>query len=188
MEIARRRAEERARARDPAAWGLDAQALALAANADVAVRADAAGRPARARRQDIFDLLSARGRLGAEAVNAVRRLQDDIACLHRTAMGGVDYSPRVDHSINPGGFAEARGRAGARIEAALALAGPASARLLRALCEPEVVLGRTADWRAVVARETGETLADAQGAALRAACENLAGAYGIIDRGKGRSA
>jgi hypothetical protein len=187
MEIARRRAAERAQAKDPAAWGLDGQALALAANADVLVRPDAAGRPARARRQDVFDLLNARGRLGAAALNAVRRLQDDIACLHRTATGGVDFSPRVDRSIDPGAFGEARRRAGARIEAALALAGPASARLLGALCECDVVLGRTADWRGVVERETGETLPDAQGAILRAACENLAGAYGIIDRGKGRA-
>lgn len=187
MEIARRRAAERAKAADPASWGLDTQALALPANLDVTVSPDAVGRPARARRLDVFDLLNARGRLGAAALNAVRRLQDDIACLHRTALGGVNYSPRVDRSIDPGGFGEARRRAGARIDAALSLAGPASARLLCALCEPDVVLGRTADWRGVVERETGETLPDAQGAILRAACENLAGAYGLIDRTGGRA-
>jgi hypothetical protein len=186
MEIARRRAAERARDGDPAQWGVNGEALSLGVNAGVTIQADAAGRPARVRRQDVFDLLSARGRLGPAALTAVRRLQEDIAGLHRTALGGVDYSPRVDRSINPGGFGEARLRAGARIEAALALAGPASARLLGALCEPEVALGRAADWRAVVERETGETLADAQGATLRAACENLAGAYAIIDREKGR--
>jgi len=186
VEIARRRAAERTRALDPATWGLDPEALTLAANADVAVRPDAAGRPVRARRQDVFDLLVARGRLGADALTAVRRLQDDIACLHRTAVGGVDYAPRVDKSRDPGAFGEARRRAGARIEAVLALAGPASARLLGALCEPDVVLGRAADWRAVVTRETGETLPDAQGALLRMACENLAGAYAMLDRGRGR--
>ncbi|MDQ2861043.1 MAG: hypothetical protein M3T55_10045, partial [Pseudomonadota bacterium] len=47
-----------------------------------------------------------------------------------------------------------------------------------------VVLGRTADWRAVVARESAERLPDAQGAVLRAACENLAGAYAAMDRGR----
>ena len=36
----------------------------------------------------------------------------------------------------------------------------------------------------VVARETGEGLADAQGAILRVACENLAGAYGLLNRGR----
>jgi hypothetical protein len=35
----------------------------------------------------------------------------------------------------------------------------------------------------VVERESGERLADAQGAVLRAACENLAGAYAALDRG-----
>jgi hypothetical protein len=34
----------------------------------------------------------------------------------------------------------------------------------------------------MVERETGERLADAQGAILRAAGENLAGAFAILDR------
>ena len=48
------------------------------------------------------------------------------------------------------------------------------------------VLGRSADWRNVVERETGETLPDAQGAILRMACENLAGAYGSADRARAK--
>ena len=183
-EIARRRAAERARERDPASWGLDGGVLALPVNADVETRSDAAGRLVRARRQDVFDLLRARGRLSAAGLDAVRRLQDDIACLHRTSMGAVRYEPRVDRSVDPQSFSDARRRAGARIETVLAGAGAVSARLLAALCEPDVVLGRAADWRAVVERETGETLADAQGAILRMACENLAGAYGIGDRAR----
>lgn len=183
-EIARRRAAERAREHEAANWGLDVEALARPANADVEMRSDAAGRPVRARRQDVFDLLRARGRLSPAALDAVRRLQDDIACLHRTQMGGVNYEPRVDRSVDPQAFSDARRLAGARIEAALARAGAVSARLLAALCEPEVILGRAADWRAVVERETGETLADAQGAILRMACENLAGAYGMGDRAR----
>jgi len=184
MEIARRRAAERAGEADPARWGLDGEALALPVNADVETCGGVG--PVRARRRDIFDLLRARGRLSAEAVDAVRRLQDDVACLHRTAMGGVSYSPRVDRSIDPQGFSDARRRAGARIQAALALAGALSARVLVGLCEPDVVLGRAADWRRVVERETGETLPDAQGAILRMACENLAAAYGSADRARGR--
>ena len=183
-EIARRRAAERARDHDAASWGLDGEALTLAANADVEAKSDAAGRLIRARRQDVFDLLRARGRLSPAALDAVRRLQDDIACLHRTHTGGVSYEPRVDRSVDPQAFSDARRRAGARIEAALARAGAVSARLLAALCEPDIVLGRAADWRAVVERETGETLADAQGAILRMACENLAGAYGMADRSR----
>jgi hypothetical protein len=182
MEIARRRATERARERDPSTWGLDPRALSLPAGDDVALRLDAAGRLVRARRQDVFDLLQARGRLSIDGVEAVRRLQADIACLHRTATGGRDFTPRVDRSMVPDGFSDARQRAGARIEAALSLAGDLSARVLAALCEMEVVLGRAADWRGAIARQTGETLPDAQGAVLRMACENLAGAYRRLDR------
>lgn len=136
----------------------------------------------------MFDRLLARGGLARGAYAAVRRLQDDIAVLHRTQAGGGDFSPRVDRSPDPQNFTDARRRAGERIEAALALAGPASARLLLALCEDDVALGRAADWRCVVAAHTAERLPDAQGAVLRAACENLAGAYAAMDRGRGRAA
>ncbi len=186
LQIALRRQQDRERAQDPATWGLDADNLARAVNQDVQTQRDSAGRTVRARRQDVFDVLRARGRLSAAAVDAVRRLQDDIACLHRTATGGISFAPRVDRSVDPQGFSDARRRAGARIDSVLSLAGPASARLLGALCEPDLILGRGADWRAVVERETGETLADAQGAILRMACENLAGAYGILDRARTR--
>lgn len=188
VDIALRRAAEREKARvitqDPARWGLNASALALKANEDVDARFNAGGGMVRARRQDVFDLFRGRGRLSLGAHDAVRRLQDDIAILHRTVSGASDYSPRVDRTRSAASFTDTRHRAGLRIEAVLALAGPASARLLGALCEADVVLGRPGDWRVLVARETGETLADAQGAILRAACENLAGAYALIDRGR----
>ncbi len=187
MAIARRRAAERLAERDPATWGVNEAALALATNAAVTARQSPPGRAPRVRRQDVFDRLLARGGLAQGALDAVRRLQDDIAVLHRTLAGGGDLSPRVDRSPDPQNFTDARRRAGERIEAALALAGPASARLLAALCESDMVLGRAADWRAVVARQTAERLPDAQGAVPRAACENLAGAYAMIDRKGGRA-
>ncbi len=187
MEIARRRAAERLAAAEPAQWGIPQESLALPANIAVDVAQDGAGRIVRARRQDVFDSLHARGRLGPAALNAVRRLQNDVACLHRSLTGGAIHGPRIDRSRAPQDFSDARRRAGERIAAALSFAGPASARLLSALCEPDVVLGRAADWRAVVATETGETLPDAQGAILRMACENLAGAYDLVDGGRGRS-
>jgi hypothetical protein len=181
-EIARRRAETRRLEADPEHWGADPNALRLPVNADVETRADLAGRPVRIQRQDVFDRLSARGGLSPHSLGAVRRLQEDMACLHRTMSGGVDFAPRVDCSRDPQAFGDTRRRAGARIEAALSLAGTVSARLLAALCEPAMVQGRVADWRVIVARETGETLADAQGAILRMACESLAGAYARLDR------
>ena len=182
VEIARRRLAERERDRDPASWGVERAALRLAANIDVEATADRAGRISKVRRHDVFALLNSRGKLSDGALGAVRRLQDDIAHLHRADQGVADFRPRVDASRRPETFGETRRRAGRRIEAALRLSGAASARLLAALCEADVVLGRPGDWRAVVRRETGETIPDAQGAILRAACENLAGAYQALDR------
>ena len=192
MDIARRRAAEREKqrlvARDPAQWGIDAQAMVLSPNADVLMGSSGAGGSVRARRQDVFDLFLGRGKLSAGGHGAVRRLQGDVAVLHRAISGGSDYSPRVDRTRTSDGFTDQRLRAGRRIEAVLALAGPASARLLGALCELDMALGRPGDWRDQVSRVTGETLADAQGAILRAACENLAGAYALVDRGRGNNA
>lgn len=185
QSIVNRRALERARACEPEEWGLDAKSLRLPVNRDVDARVGAGGRVVRAHRQDVFDLLAGRGRLAPEAVGAVRRLQQDMAVLHRTLSGVRDFTPRVDVQRRAHGLSDARLRAGERIAAVLELSGVASARLLAALCEAGAVEGRPADWRTVVERETGERLPDAQGAALRAACENLAGAYRLLDHRRG---
>jgi hypothetical protein len=189
MQIAIRRAVERERERladqTPEQWGVNAAGLVLAANDTVVVDTDIAGRVTRARRQDIFDLMKGRGRLGPEAHDAVRRLQNDIAILHRAVASGANYSPRVDTSRSSETFTDLRHRASQRVEAALQRCGPASARLLCALCEDGAALGPPMEWRSIVRRETGETLPDAQAAILRGACENLAGAYAIMDRGRG---
>lgn len=180
MEIARRRAAERLAEREPERWGVDTAAFSLPANADVQILATT-GPETRARRRDVFDLFHARGALSAAGREAVRRLREDVAVLHRTEAGGRDMAPKIDTTRRSDGFSDRRLAAGERIEAALRLAGPASAALIAALAEADVVTGRSADWRAIVARQTGETLADAQGAVLRAACENLAGAYVALD-------
>ncbi len=182
MQIARRRLAEREAARDPANWGLDRETLNLAANADVEARPGPGSKLARARRNDVFDFFATRGRMSEGARDAVRRLQSDIAVPHRTMSGGGELTPRTDRSRRPDPFANARIAAGERIAAALTLTGAASARVLSALVEADVVLGRPSDWRQVVEAASGEKLADAQGAVLRSACENLAGAYALIDR------
>jgi hypothetical protein len=182
LAVARLRAVEREKARDPANWGLDREALRLAVNAGVETRVDPAGRLTRASRQDVFDMFFTRGRLSQAALDAVRRLRADIALLHALAGGVAAYAERIDHSRADENLPDARHRAGRRVSAALSLAGPANARLLLALCEADAALGRTTDWRTLVERETGERLADAQGAILRAAGENLAGAFAILDR------
>jgi hypothetical protein len=171
LELARRRAE----ARDPACWGLDRVALALPANADVEA-APEPGRGVRARRRDVFDRLVA-----GPALEAVRRLQRDMTIAHALAGGVAAYAERIDRGPDDDGGLDQRLRAGQRVRRAFMLTGPASARLLKALCEGDAAI--PADWRAVVERESGERLADAQGAVLRAACENLAGAYAALDRG-----
>lgn len=189
-EILRRRLEVRVAAAravvDVDHGGIAPGALQLSANAAVRVETDPAGRITRARRQDVFDLFQARGKLGPDAYQAVRRLQDDIAVLHRVISGGGDIAPRVDRSVSPVSFSDARLAAGARIEAVLARAGSSSARLLVALCEPAIIEGRGAEWREVVVRVTGERLPDAQAALLRVACENLAGAY-LATKGRARA-
>ncbi|HEY2050456.1 MAG TPA: hypothetical protein VGH03_14020 [Caulobacteraceae bacterium] len=187
QSILRRRALERGDTARPEEWGVDSKSLRLPANSDVDARLGAGGKVVRARRQDVFDLLVARGRLAPDTLGAVRRLQQDMAVLHRTLSGVRDFSPRVDVGRDPQSFSDSRLHAGERIAAVLELSGAASARLLSALCEAAVVEGRADDWRAVVERETGERLADAQGAALRAACENLAGAYRLFDGRRRRS-
>ncbi len=159
--------------RDPAAWGPNLAALDLPANH--AVTAEQTGGAAARRktclqRRDVFDRFFAAGALKAEALDAVRRLQNDVARLHRSGAGVGPYAPRIDSSATADGFTAARHAAGRRIEEALAFAGEASGRLLLGLCDPAAALGCAADWRAAVQRHTGETLPDAQGAVLRAAC------------------
>jgi hypothetical protein len=188
-QIALRKAMERERERladrEPGRWGVNAAGLALPENEAISVDADSGGRVTRARRQDIFDLMKGRGKLNARAYDAIRRLQDDIAILHRGAASSGDYSPRVDRSRTSHTFTDTRHQASCRIQAALELSGPTNARLLSALCEAGAALAAPTDWRMLVMRETGETLPDAQAAILRGACDNLAGAYSIIDRGRG---
>ena len=174
LALARLRAAEREAARDPAAWGFNREALALAANADV----EAGARERRVRRQDVFDRLLTVG----PSLDAIRRLQRDIAALHALAGGVACYAERIDNRSAGEAGADLRHSAAERARTVLEFTGAASARLLLALCEADVALGRPAEWRALVERESGERLADAQGAVLRAACENLAGAYAVADR------
>jgi hypothetical protein len=170
LALALRRAAER----DPAAWGLDRAALALPANADVEAK-PAPGQGLRARRRDVFDRL-----LVGPALDAVRRLQRDLAIAHALAGGVATYGERIDRGPCDDPALDARLRAGERVRRVLVLSGPASARLLKGFLDGASAL--PPDWRAVVERETGERLADAQGAVLRAACANLAGAYVALDR------
>ncbi|HEY1561894.1 MAG TPA: hypothetical protein VGF71_13580 [Caulobacteraceae bacterium] len=183
LTIARRREAQRLADRDPRTWGVDPISLGLAANADIEARADVCGHGLRAQRRDVFERLLG-GQQGNAALAAVRRLQADLAARHAGCGGVARYAARIDAGPAEDPFAERRLRAGGRARRVLSLTGTASARLLLALMEPDAALGKRPDWRAVVERETGERLADAQAGALRAACVNLAEAYADLDRSR----
>lgn len=180
ITLARRREAERAADRDPQAWGVDRAALNLAVNADVEAGSVPGEQRLSARRRDVFERLLS-GQRGHIALAAVRRLQTDLAVRHTGSGGVARYAPRIDASPADDPFAERRLRAGARARRVLSRTGTASARLLLALIEPDAALGQGVAWRAVVERETGERLADAQAGALRAACVNLAEAYAELE-------
>lgn len=174
-------ATERQRRTDPAQWGVARDALRLAANSDVEALDAAGGKVARIRRYDVFALLAARAspdRPFPEA--AVRRLQNDMAVLHRTV--GLAGEIHVQGGVDPAMMSARRIESARLIDAVLHATGPMSERLLRALCEADVVHGRTSNWRAIVRAVTGEIHDHGQTALVRAACENLAAAYSAIDQ------
>jgi len=136
LEAARQRAAEREQRHDPATWGLSREALASPLNADVALTLDRANRLVRAKRQDVFDTFASRGSLSAEGLEAVRRLQRDMAILHQSTGGVGAFEPCVDRTRKVDGFNDVKLAAGERLQAALMLAGPISARLLSSICVP----------------------------------------------------
>jgi hypothetical protein len=185
LTVARRRAAERQADRDPQTWGVDPASLLLPANADVVSEDDTDERRGSVRRRpgrrrDIFDRILAHER--REALAAVRRLQADLALLHGGPTGVARYQERIDGCADSDPWPDRRLRAGERVRSALALTGAVSGRLLLAICEADVGPAAGGDWRALVRRETGEHLADAQAGALRLACGNLALAYAALDR------
>ena len=175
------RAQAQAAARRPETWGVAAEPLALAANADVDARRDARGRIAGAHRVDVFEALNARGGLGAPELAAARRLERDIGLRAGLFGPGASYV-LVDAQGSSEGLTQRMIEAGRRVEAALTGLGARQARLLRALIEPAMLAGRAVAWREVVAHEADEANPHAQAALVRAACADLALAYQALDR------
>lgn len=178
---AQERVDERAHNADPGQWGVNPHTLALPTGEAIAIAHNRSGQTLRIQRQDIFDRMAGRGALGREALEAVRRMQRDLAILHRTVSGAGEFAPRIDVSRAPHDLNDVRAAAGRRIAEVLGLVGPRGAALIRPLCEIATV---TADWRAVIVSVTGERLPDAQGALLRFVCDELAAAYAELDRGR----
>jgi hypothetical protein len=172
---------ERAEGRAPPPRGGGA---AAPAHAEVEARRDGRGRIAHAHRTDVFERLHARGGLSDTELAAARRLARDMA-LRAGLLRPPSDLVKVDAQARTEGATQRMLEAGRRVDTALAAAGPGSARLLRAVVEPAATTASAGeDWRAAVARETGETNPHAQAARLRAACENLALAYLALDRGR----
>lgn len=189
----------------PPAEGPNTHALTLKTAADVAVDVNLLGRVTHAMRWDVFELMLKRAsRNDPDAFsqahhNAARRLQDDIAILYgtqggnaSTCAGGSTPDPlqawltedfsirRVLAAVRLNGRPPSPEGA-QRVQGVLNLLDRWAARLLLALCIPEIVEGRRVNWRDTVKRLTGERDAVAQGKLVRRACNALAGAYATID-------
>lgn len=173
------------------AVGLQPEAATLASHSDVqTTRAgdERAGKRVAdntARRIDAFEALRAGMQPGV--YDAARRLERDIKIRNHEndrghAGGRVDCERGKD-------FTDAAIEAGIRIRNVMRLIGARDQFLLSELIDPGPVsrLARP-HWRQSVFYVTGETHDHAQGAAVRAACSNLAEAYSSIERvsSKGR--
>lgn len=179
----------------PESWGIDAQAIALASNADVEARHDPGGRIGRAQRRDVFAQLFYRpgASLAPTSYDAVRRFQEDLAILHRTQ--GASDAVRVTGAGQTGalaaitaGFSITRAQAGERIDAVLAGMRPWCAKLIREICEAEVVVGQSVDWKAIVRRFTNQKRPSQAGEMVRMAADDMAESYRRIDNEPKRAA
>lgn len=153
----------------------------LPMNANVVIEPATRKNVERARRYDCFALLHSRKAISDAGEQAVRRLQEDIATLHRTA--GAD---RLDVVVDGGkktfGFGYAQLVATENVHIALvSMEDIDRAHLLLKLIEPDVIHGQTVNWRGVVSRVTGEHRDKHQAEWVSSACEALAEAYRQID-------
>lgn len=173
----------------------------LPMNANVVIEPATRKNVERARRYDCFALLHSRKAISDAGEQAVRRLQEDIAILHKTA-GTERLEVVVDGGSNPASWTHAQMGASDRLidvqqlvfeRLVVGLAGDTrefldrarKARLyhdlLRSLIDPEAIHGQTVNWRGVVSRVTGEHRDKHQAEWVSSACEALAEAYRQID-------
>lgn len=192
LQAAIRRAEERAAAKNPAQWGIAADnVVSLETARDIALRKDPnrRGRIAHAHRADAFDSLHRAKGLNDVQHQASRRYMGDwMARAGIKTHGEEDPGVPIDggRSDPSAGITMAMIGAGVRIDRAHALIGRGDAILLQGLVEPLIVQGELLEWREAVERLTGETGRHAQGARVRAACENLRWAYETMDEERRR--
>lgn len=172
----------------PSEWGWNENALALPANDDVETRQDRDVDGKRRVRYDIFARLYYRegSRLSTPAYDAVRRLQSDMAVLHRTQ--GASDAIRTAGPAQTGAlamvsedFCRARVLAGDRVDDALTGMVVWCSKLIRELCEVEAIRGATPNWQAIVQKHTGERRHLAKYDHVRTAANDLAESYRRID-------
>lgn len=169
--------------RDPSKWGFNEDAMKLPTADDVQLDRVSRANEKRAVRFDIFARFYRDGSLERRGLEAVRRLQDDIAILHRSAGvsgSGIITPLKADDE-------EAMILAGQRIETVKQFTGAHSWAILLALCEKEIK-GETREWWAMVQAVTREANRNAQGALVRAAAMNLADAYTTVESKPRRAA
>jgi hypothetical protein len=186
---------------DPAKWGVNEDNLRLAANSEVTVEGETRTNVKRAMRWDVFAMMLSRKAITRAAHDAIRRLQRDLAILHRTQ--GASDAIRTIGSIapDPGGMSVTRIEAGERIRYAIARLPTWQARMLIELAGVEAVDGRSLadplvclhtdgptiirssepNWQKIVRRHTGEINRLRMADRLREAAEALASTYVEID-------
>lgn len=167
-EIARLASEQRRKLKNPANWGVNVEAAALPANADVVHEEDTRKNEARSHRYDIFRLLFTRQSITYGEFETVRELQAHMAA--HVGMAG----PAAAGSIRADGGGkdpiDAARAARASVEAMLSPLGHIDQQILLAVCDP--LAG--SNWRRAVERVTGRIDAHTQGAYVVRACKALA--------------
>lgn len=149
----------------------------------VDVVADQAHRIIRAQRLDVFALLHSRGQLNQGELNAVRRLEEDMAVAGGHLRPEQSYD-RVDRSTDgaPGqNVTQTMIDASGAVKEVLAMCGPIHGALLSALVEGGSLITR---WRATVRRVTGEESDRAGALLVRQAARTLEQVYHERDFGR----
>lgn len=173
------RAAERDREKRAELWGVNADAIALAANEDVIHEGETRKNVNRAMRWDAFALLLSRRALSQDAHDAVRRLQKDIAIRHRS--NGASDTIRAIGDAKRGDMLDSQIAAGERVDRAMRPLSERDRKLLRALAEREVIDGVIPDWHAVVRQITGAVDKNGHARHVRDAADALADSYRAID-------
>ncbi len=169
--------------RNPAEWGVNDDALALAANADVEQEGATRQKTRRVQRFDCFNRLC-----DDAALKAVRRFQDDIATRFGVDGSGSE-TVQVDGGKGSRDLVSARSLDAAQrmIDALNGMEGW-QGYLLVSLSQPAVVEGKQVNWKRVVQTVTGDYDPRTQAKRVRQASEALAAHYQQADQQPRRAA